>query len=740
MNNIYKKVFQWILLVPLIVPLLFTPKTTYPWSFGKTLFFFVIVDILGIAYVFFREKYSFPKMYLKKLDIFFAVFVGMLLISSIFGVDFSKSFWGFQSRFTGLYTYIHLLLYYFLLRIFFTEKKDLLLLLKSVVVVGMVSAFFAWFGKYIPFLSEVIPKDSRLSGIVGNPIFFASYLLFPTFFSLYLFFADKEKMKYFWFGSFLILFATLLFTQGRGLFIGLFLSFFIVSIVFALLQKRRRIRYVVLESLFALLAIVISFRALYFANDTVRLYTPNLFQRYIEISFEQTTAQTRLLAWNVAYKGFLEKPVFGWGMENFEYIHDKYYDPAFLNFTFGETRWDKPHNYYLELLSCSGIIGLVSYSVLLFWIIYSLFKFGKDTGLNEKLVLLGLFLVYLIQNVFAFDTINSLIVFVVFLVFISRKFFEEKSINIHFPNWFIKIFSVFFVCLFGYFLLKNIILYNSSVNTSTARDYLHIGDVQKWRDFVLLQEKYNVPFDWENSIFFIQDLLEMEGVDILEKKGSLPENVVKSLEVSLIKKIENVDQLMYKFWLSQLYVLGTEYTDEQYYSKAEKLLSEIVRETPQKPHFAILIGRLFLINNETEKAIDVLQNTLMYGDFPEINWLLGVAYVQNGDMEKGIEHMEKGMEFASAKPSNIQFLIDQYVKVGDLNKVAQFYILLIKNDSTNAVKYYGNLAATYMELGDIENSIKYLNLAVEGDPSLASEAKQFLKDNNINIEEYAHLF
>ena len=39
--------------------------------------------------------------------------------------------------------------------------------------------------------------------------------------------------------------------------------------------------------------------------------------RVASISVESTTAQTRLITWKSSWQGFLERPMFGWGSENF---------------------------------------------------------------------------------------------------------------------------------------------------------------------------------------------------------------------------------------------------------------------------------------------------------------------------------------------------------------------------------------------------------------------------------------
>jgi O-antigen ligase len=64
----------------------------------------------------------------------------------------------------------------------------------------------------------------------------------------------------------------------------------------------------------------------------------------------------------MVYQGFKEKPVFGWGQENFNYVFNKYYNPAM----FDQEQWfDRAHNEFLDWLIAGGLPAFFLYISLL---------------------------------------------------------------------------------------------------------------------------------------------------------------------------------------------------------------------------------------------------------------------------------------------------------------------------------------------------------------------------------------
>ena len=122
------------------------------------------------------------------------------------------------------------------------------------------------------------------------------------------------------------------------------------------------------------------------------------------------------MVWNMAYQGFKEHPMLGWGMENFNYVFNKYYDPNM----WGQEQWfDRAHNVFFDWLIAGGLPALLGYLSLFGCAIYCIWRRADELSIVEKSVLTGLLGGYFFQNLFVFDNLTSLIYFGTILAYID---------------------------------------------------------------------------------------------------------------------------------------------------------------------------------------------------------------------------------------------------------------------------------------------------------------------------------
>jgi tetratricopeptide (TPR) repeat protein len=125
----------------------------------------------------------------------------------------------------------------------------------------------------------------------------------------------------------------------------------------------------------------------------------------------------------MAYEGFKERPLLGWGQSGFSYVFNKNYDPAIY---FAESWYDRVHNIVFDWLIAGGILGTLAYFGIFFSAFYYLFLrplMRDDTSFTvaERGVLIGLLLGYLFHNMFVFDNIVSYIFYGTILAFIHAR-------------------------------------------------------------------------------------------------------------------------------------------------------------------------------------------------------------------------------------------------------------------------------------------------------------------------------
>src|SRR6056297_1708003 len=108
LNNICLKIIKYGIFTSLITPLIYSSKYYFPFVAPKSLFFMAIVEIVFFTWLFlaFHNKKYRPN--LNTIVAAVVLFILAMAASSIFGVDFSNSFWSKYERMTGLLMYFHL--------------------------------------------------------------------------------------------------------------------------------------------------------------------------------------------------------------------------------------------------------------------------------------------------------------------------------------------------------------------------------------------------------------------------------------------------------------------------------------------------------------------------------------------------------------------------------------------------------------------------------------------------------
>jgi tetratricopeptide (TPR) repeat protein len=130
------------------------------------------------------------------------------------------------------------------------------------------------------------------------------------------------------------------------------------------------------------------------------------------ISLSDTSNQARQYIWPVAISGALERPILGWGQENFNYIFNKDYNPLMWKH---EQWFDRAHNVFLDWFVASGFVGLITYLAL--YVLFLIAVWKSDLSIGQKSVLTGLIGGYAVHNIFVFDNLASYVFFFALLGF-----------------------------------------------------------------------------------------------------------------------------------------------------------------------------------------------------------------------------------------------------------------------------------------------------------------------------------
>jgi len=193
-------------------------------------------------------------------------------------------------------------------------------------------------------------------------------------------------------------------------------------------------RWIKIMAAIFILALMAALIFIFVFKDQPLIKNSPLLDRLTSISLTSGTANNRLMTWSMALAGFKEKPILGWGQENFYQVFDKYYS------TKNSEQWfDRSHNVIFDRLITGGILGLLSYLALLFLPFYFLWRYyqkrPKETAVAKETAATGenpgrkyftplifslLIISYFIQNLFIFEALVIYIPLFTLLGFASQ--------------------------------------------------------------------------------------------------------------------------------------------------------------------------------------------------------------------------------------------------------------------------------------------------------------------------------
>lgn len=365
-------------------------------------------------------------------------YLGVLFLSAILGADFSASFWSTFERMGGVLMFCHLA-GFMVAAVSVLEARDWRNVFFASIAVALAVGLRALFDQ---------SAAARGGGFLGNDSFLGTYLLFNIFIALYLFWSGKNAGAGRGAAAAGIVFAALAFcllVQGTQLWAGIIsggfalpeagiikdifnsgaraakISFLgglaLAGIVWLAMHKKRIFK--IIGCFLAAAGMMASLAFLLFA------ITPgNLIHQEMAEKFGESTIGSRLAVWEIAWRGFFERPVFGWGPENFGLVFARHYNPCLGSSACGGATWyDRAHNIVFDTLAETGIAGLIAYLAVFAAALFVLWQNRRrQNGIPAAAVFPALFAAYFVQNLTVFDMPASHLMLFLCLGFIAANF------------------------------------------------------------------------------------------------------------------------------------------------------------------------------------------------------------------------------------------------------------------------------------------------------------------------------
>jgi len=392
-----------------LTPLILLSKAYFPFVGPKSLYFMGLCQIIFFVWLYLAIRHKEYRPKLNPILICFTLFLIVLILSSVFGIDFSRSFWSKYERVTGLLMWFHLFGFFLVISSTFKKSDWKKIFIASVSISLLISCFaiLEHFGV------EKLKFSDRGGSTLGNSSFLGTYILFNIFLALYLFFKEKKLLilKILYATAIILGISAIYLQEARAAIVSTIAGFGLILLLWLCFEMKSKIiknlsRVVLVISIIIVLASI------------VLLYLPN---NPVHQKFGELTTQSRFVNWEMARKATLERPLLGCGPENYTLIFTKFFNPClFTSRCGGEIWFDRTHNIILDTLVTTGILGLLTYLGLffsLFLVLWKKYFKGKLIDFWDFSIFIVLPTAYFIQNLTVFDMITSLMMFTLILGF-----------------------------------------------------------------------------------------------------------------------------------------------------------------------------------------------------------------------------------------------------------------------------------------------------------------------------------
>ncbi|MHB8860625.1 MAG: O-antigen ligase family protein, partial [Minisyncoccota bacterium] len=369
-----ERAYSWVLLAPVVLPVVVWGGFIYPYLVPKTLLFYAISFVaMGMFAILAAHGRAFFWSRLSRWEAWVpGALVALAYVASLAGIDFYRSFWSLFVRGDGLLMLTCAVASFYLIllsanRTFFER------LLRAVALVGSIVAVYG--------IGEWLVDGGRIGSLLGNAAFFAGYLGIAFFATL----AAGQSLSRNWrraaYGGAALQLIAIILTATRGTILALALAG-VAYLVYKSFRKppvpkpKNGVRLGLAARsapLFgfgtggsvwarALLAILVISGGIFFVfrADLAKVpFAP--IARVASIGQSDPDVASRLFIWKNMTTEIEKSPVLGVGAEHVDVLFNRFYDPTQIS----EQWFDRSHNAFLDYAAQYGIGGLVLYLALI---------------------------------------------------------------------------------------------------------------------------------------------------------------------------------------------------------------------------------------------------------------------------------------------------------------------------------------------------------------------------------------
>jgi len=740
----------------LFLPILAYPPLLHPASFAKSIVFRIIFSLLLFLFlgqILFRKdalRTILDRIPRGRSGLVFWLLIVLLaisILSTIFSADPNFSFWGSPYRGGGSLTYLFLILFSILIFLI-VRQKDWQKLWFFSVIVGLLVSLLGIFQNFQLFSSFLIPATTKVSATLGGPTFLGLYLLLLIFPTLACGLAEKIRWKkIFYLSAVLIFIFVIVLTGSQAAYLG-----FGLGLIYFLLFYPKRL---LIFKFFIAFLVILGLTSVIFGTHYLKTHPDSPLNKNFLIRnlFYWRIDDSRISAWKVSLNALKDRPLLGWGPENFSIPFDKHYDPSLS----GIDRqpggvvtgwWDRAHNILFEMSLTYGIPALIIYLSLFFVLFWRLQKIKtypyKSVGIsinqcndksaqisiNQCLIAHGIqtaFLAYFADIFFSFDVFSTLLVsfFLIGWAMHLTKGRTEKEELQNYSQEIIPRKNLALLIITILVLCPLLVWFDWSYNLKP----LFINSEINWAEWYSKNKKCSKAVEKMEKILpsksILDNYLRLQYINFIkecmeEYPDQKPIFALKGIE--LLKEAINSRPTYTRTWLflgtfHNIFVENSQNLEPEIKAQslwaADSYFQKAYELNPKRQEIFVGWIKTDLLAKKYQEAKEKAQTCIdLNPKLPNCWWGKGLALLYLENYEGAAENMEiaaqKGYDINSKEA--LSQLLRAYLKIGEegkdksfYQKLADIYQKLIKYEPDN-FQYHASLAYVYKTLGDYQKA------------------------------------
>lgn len=502
------------------------------------------------------------------------------------------------------------------------------------------------------------------------------------------------------------------YSATRGAILGLVGGLFLGGIVLVLFGKGNTVlKKWGIGAVVLVLVVAAGFLAI---KDTPFVQQNDILNRVASISLTQ--GETRFTLWGMAFEGFLERPVFGWGQEGFNYIFNEFYKPSLHS---QEPWFDRAHNAFVDWLVAGGAVAFLIYCSFYVLAVWLLWRTASNFSVAEKGLFTGLLAAYAFHNMFVFDNLISYVFFMTVLAYIGFRArggdqapqattapASETTYMFAAPVIVVAFFVVFYFANVPGMATATNIIQGISPHSSITENLNYFKKATESQGLGRQEVR-------EQLIQFAAQVRSLKAGD------EAFQNEVAQFAVDEMEK-----ELAYAPNDARLHVfLGSFWRQVGNYEGALKELTEAHELSPQKQQGMFELGILENNRGNLEGSLKWFKDAYeLYPSFDTArNFYASVAIRMNNRALVSELLMPR---YGNLTPNN-DYILQAYLDVKDFDNALVIVKSRVEADPQNA-QFHLQLAATYLQAGKRDDAVLEIQKAIELNSGFKEQGEYYI--------------